>query len=345
MFRIPAIKFGRRIITNHNRLIDHFVGASGMKTGFICASGFNIVASAKRGNKRLIAVVLGGYSGARRNEDTARLLEKGFSPMASIAAVFRREPGTVESIQNLAVAPVNIQADICGGKRKRAPSESDIEDDAADNQDSDPAKGSKQPLLTDLPPSMDPISVSVVASPQAQAKMAEDEANGRGKRKRKGKASRNEPAEKPALAKVVAPQGGPFLPLSAQPVSTQIAADAAAEHAASPNQPLEFAPLKSSMAQFAPLIVRPSPPAPVAEPVEPVRRVVAAAGADAAPVAVKEQSTTKAGKSDALPRSAQAFAPENSPVFAPALRDLPADSEPPLQLPAIAPLPRPRPKP
>jgi D-alanyl-D-alanine carboxypeptidase len=341
MFRIPAIKFGKRIIANHNRLIDHFVGAAGMKTGFICASGFNIVASAKRGNKRLIAVVLGGYSGARRNEDAARLLEKGFSPMATITAVFRREPGTVESIQNLAVAPVNIQADICGGKRKR-PSESDIEDDTADNQDSDSAKGSKQPLLTDLPPSMEPIPVSVVASPQAQAKMAEDEANGRGKRKRRGKASQNEqPAEKPALAKVVAPQGGPFLPLSAQPASTQIAADATPEHA-SPNQPLEFTPLKSGMAQFAPPIVRPSAPAPA----EPVRRVVTAAnGETVPPAALKGQPVPEqTGKSDALPRSAQAFAPEGSLVFAPALRDLPADTEPPLQLPAIAPLPRPRPK-
>ena len=345
MFRIPAIKFGRRIITNHNRLIDHFVGAAGMKTGFICASGFNIVASAKRGNKRLIAVVLGGYSGARRNEDAARLLEKGFSPMALITAVFRREPGTVESIQNLAVAPVNIQADICGGKRKRAPSESDIEDDTADNQDSGSAKGSKQPLLTDLPPSMEPIPVSVVASPELQAKMAAEEPKGKGRRKRgKGPQNSDQPAEKPALAKVVAPQGGPFLPLSAQPASTQIAADAAPEHAASPNQPLEFTPLKSGMAQFAPPVVRPSAPAPVAEPAEPVRRVVAASGEAVPPVALKEQPAPPAGKSDALPRSAQAFAPESSLVFAPALRDLPADSEPPLQLPAIAPLPRPRPK-
>jgi D-alanyl-D-alanine carboxypeptidase len=338
MFRIPAIKFGRRIIYNHNKLIDHFVGASGMKTGFICASGFNIVASAKRGNKRLIAVVFGGYSGARRNEDVARLLEKGFSPLASISAVFRREPGTVDSIQNLAVAPVNIQADICGKGRKHAPSESDIEDDMADNQNPDSAKGAKQPLFADLPPSMDPIPVTVVASPQAQAKMAEDEMKGKCKRKR-CKASRNneQPAEKPALAKVVAPQGGPLLPLSAQP--------AAAPGAASPNQPLEFTPLKSGMAEFAPPVVRPSASTPAAEPAEPVRRVVAAAGGEVVPpVAPKEQPTLKSGKSDALPRSAQAFAPESSLVLAPVLRDLPADSEPPLQLPATAPLPRPRPK-
>jgi D-alanyl-D-alanine carboxypeptidase len=344
MFRIPAIRFGRRIIPNHNRLIDHFVGASGMKTGFVCASGFNIVASAKRGNKRLIAVVLGGYSGARRNEDAARLLEKGFSPMASITAVFRREPSTVDLIQNLAVAPVNIQDDICGRGRKRAPSESDIEDDTADNQDPDlrGAKGMKQPLLTDLPPSMEPIPVTVVASPQAQAKMAADEAiKGKGRRKKRGQQNGEQPSEQPALAKVVAPQGGPLLPLSARPA----AANAAPERAVSPNQPLEFAPLKSGLAEFAPAAVRPGAPAPVAEPAEPARRVVTAASAEPVPpAAVKEQPAPQSGKSDALPRSAQAFAPESSLVIAPALRNMSVDSEPPLQLPATAPLPRPRPK-
>jgi D-alanyl-D-alanine carboxypeptidase len=342
LFRIPAIKFGKRIIRNHNKLIDHYVGATGMKTGFVCASGFNIVASAKRGNKRLIAVVFGGYSGARRNEDVARLLEKGFSPMASIAAVFRREPGSVESIQNLKVAPVNIQADICGRGRKHPPSESDIEEDA-DNQDSDSsaAKGAKQPLLTDLPPSMEPIPVSVVPSPQAQAKMAADEAKGKG-RKKKGRGSQNseQPAEKPATAKVASPQGGPFLPLSAEPATTQAAAGDASERA-SPNQPLEFAPLRSSIAQFAPIAVPPSAPAPAAAP---VRRVVTAASGEAMPpAAMQEQAAPPAGKTDALPRSVQAFAPDHPNVFAPVLRTMPEDSEPPVELPATAPLPRPRP--
>ena len=349
LFRIPAIKFGKRVIRNHNKLIDHYAGAAGMKTGFICASGFNIVASAKRGNKRLIAVVFGGYSGARRNEDVARLLEKGFSPLASITAVFRREPGTVESIQNLAVAPVNIQSDICGKGRKRAPSESDIEEDTADNQDADTrsgGKGTKQPLLTDLPPSMEPIAVSVVPSPQAQAKMAADEVRSKG-RKKKGKGSQNseQPAEKPATAKVASPQGGPFLPLSAEPASAPAAPDTTPEHAAPSNQPLEFAPLKSSKAEFAPPAVRPRAPAPASEPAEPIRRVVAAASGEAIPpAALKEQPAPPTGKSDALPRSAQAFAPESSLVIAPVLRNLSADSEPPLLLPATAPLPRPRPK-
>src|SRR5580692_8137516 len=65
-WHIPAIKFGRRITRNYNPLLGRFAGADGMKTGFICASGFNLVATAQRNNKRLIAVVLGAPSGAAR---------------------------------------------------------------------------------------------------------------------------------------------------------------------------------------------------------------------------------------------------------------------------------------
>ncbi len=56
---IPAISFGRRVTPNFNKLIGRYPGADGFKTGFICASGYNLVATATRGNKRLIAVVLG----------------------------------------------------------------------------------------------------------------------------------------------------------------------------------------------------------------------------------------------------------------------------------------------
>ena len=50
-----------------------------MKTGFICASGYNVVASATRNGRRLIAIVLGSYSGAVRAQKAAALLERGFN--------------------------------------------------------------------------------------------------------------------------------------------------------------------------------------------------------------------------------------------------------------------------
>src|SRR5208282_4568222 len=54
-WHIPAIKFGRRVVRNYNKLLGRYPGADGMKTGFICASGFNLVATATRGGKQLIA--------------------------------------------------------------------------------------------------------------------------------------------------------------------------------------------------------------------------------------------------------------------------------------------------
>jgi D-alanyl-D-alanine carboxypeptidase len=78
-WHIPAIKFGRRVVRNYNKLLGRYPGADGMKTGFICASGFNLVASATRGGKRLIAVVLGAPSSGARAVKAAELLESGFT--------------------------------------------------------------------------------------------------------------------------------------------------------------------------------------------------------------------------------------------------------------------------
>jgi len=63
---IPSIRYGRRVTQNFNKLIGRYPGADGFKTGFICASGYNLVASATRNGKRLIAVVLGASSGQMR---------------------------------------------------------------------------------------------------------------------------------------------------------------------------------------------------------------------------------------------------------------------------------------
>ena len=63
---------------NHNRLMSSYDGMDGIKTGYIQASGFNLVASAQRGNKRLIGVVFGGRSSATRNAHMKELLDNAF---------------------------------------------------------------------------------------------------------------------------------------------------------------------------------------------------------------------------------------------------------------------------
>src|SRR5215213_1370843 len=78
LFAIGAIKFGRRVMANHNGLLGRYEGADGMKTGFICSSGFNVVASATRGGRRLIAVVMGSPNATERTFRAAELFDRGF---------------------------------------------------------------------------------------------------------------------------------------------------------------------------------------------------------------------------------------------------------------------------
>ena len=79
LFGIPAIRHGKRVLRSYNRLLERFRGTDGMKTGFVCASGYNIVASATRRGRQLIAVVLGAPSSQIRSETAAFLLSEGFS--------------------------------------------------------------------------------------------------------------------------------------------------------------------------------------------------------------------------------------------------------------------------
>jgi D-alanyl-D-alanine carboxypeptidase len=77
-FDIPAIRLGRVVMPSGNALLEHYPGTNGMKTGYICSSGFNIIASASRYGRTVIVVVLGGRSEDDRSELAAGLLDAGF---------------------------------------------------------------------------------------------------------------------------------------------------------------------------------------------------------------------------------------------------------------------------
>jgi len=125
-FDIPAIKFGRRIIRNTNSLLGRYPGIDGMKTGFICASGFNVVATATRNGKRLIAVVLGAPSGNARAIKAAELFERGFTqnPLAWLTPSL----GSVEALQTVDASPPNLHDEVCGPHRKRVAAEEEEEE-------------------------------------------------------------------------------------------------------------------------------------------------------------------------------------------------------------------------
>jgi D-alanyl-D-alanine carboxypeptidase len=120
---IPAIRFGKRVTGNFNKLIGRYPGADGFKTGFICASGYNLVASATRNGRRLIAVVLGANSGTARAVKAAQLLERGFSQ--DNLSWLRPSLGTVENLVPVDASPPNLREEMCGGHRKRPASDDD----------------------------------------------------------------------------------------------------------------------------------------------------------------------------------------------------------------------------
>ena len=122
---IPSIRFGRRVTQNFNKLIGRYPGADGFKTGFICASGYNLVGSATRDGRRLIAVVLGASSGTMRAVRAAQLLDSGFA--GNGLTWLRPSLGTVDQLTPLDASPPNLRDEMCSGKHHAPPSDADEE--------------------------------------------------------------------------------------------------------------------------------------------------------------------------------------------------------------------------
>ncbi len=77
-FSVPSFRFQGRTVLNHQRMLQTYPGADGLKTGYIVSSGYNVVTSAVHGNVRLIGVVMGAFSGGERDQHMASLLDQGF---------------------------------------------------------------------------------------------------------------------------------------------------------------------------------------------------------------------------------------------------------------------------
>jgi D-alanyl-D-alanine carboxypeptidase len=125
-WHVHAIQYGSRVMRNYNSLLDRYPGADGMKTGFICASGYNVVASATRNGRRLIAVILGAWSGAVRAQHAAALLESGFNDGG--LSWLTPSLGTVDALAPMDAQPPNLREEMCGGHRRKPPSEDNDEE-------------------------------------------------------------------------------------------------------------------------------------------------------------------------------------------------------------------------
>jgi len=112
MYEAVAIKTPVKTHYSYNLLLERYPGTTGMKTGFVCASGYNMVATAQRNGRHLAAVVLGRSSQTDRAVSAAKLLNAGFD-------------GTVSSKGNLfggntkaGPSPVNMRPILCTEKAR-----------------------------------------------------------------------------------------------------------------------------------------------------------------------------------------------------------------------------------
>ncbi len=79
VFSVQSYSYRGRPLENHNRMLGSYAGADGLKTGYTAASGFNLVMSAVRDDRRLIGVVMGGNTAFQRDRLMAELMDRGFA--------------------------------------------------------------------------------------------------------------------------------------------------------------------------------------------------------------------------------------------------------------------------
>ena len=103
-FSVPQFVFRGRVIPNHDRLLQSYPGADGIKTGYTEASGFNLVTSANRGDVRLIGVVLGAARPGERDQHMAALLDNAYQQLGVPIAPTRDAPGRLNLISNAQAA-------------------------------------------------------------------------------------------------------------------------------------------------------------------------------------------------------------------------------------------------
>jgi D-alanyl-D-alanine carboxypeptidase len=112
-FSQDFLAVGKRKLANRNSLIRIMPDADGMKTGFVCNSGFNLVASATRNGRKLIAVVLGAKSGGNRAAIAKDLLEQGF---AMTAQPGRHKVAEIVNLPQGAIVPADMTTGVCKAK-------------------------------------------------------------------------------------------------------------------------------------------------------------------------------------------------------------------------------------
>ncbi len=118
-FSLEGVNTGKRTYPNYNLLIGRFDGADGMKTGFICASGFNQVSSATRNGRTVVSVVLGADSLGARADVSADLLQKALTTRSGAGVTLETLAPYGEGRDQV----TDISGDICSQTARKVRSE------------------------------------------------------------------------------------------------------------------------------------------------------------------------------------------------------------------------------
>ncbi|WP_414472822.1 D-alanyl-D-alanine carboxypeptidase family protein [Microvirga sp. M2] len=216
LFHIGAVQFGRRIMRNTNGLIGRYPGADGMKTGFICSSGFNVVATATRNGRHLITVVLGAPSANERTMQAAELFDRGFNSRVNFT-----NPELTALPASANTTPPDMRSVICD-RRGPVPQEDDAPVVAEDDTSNVPnlfssdvmafAGDTQKPVRTVLGPrtAVQPERVWVGLNPPSEAELAaqaaaEEAAEQARQKKRAASSKKNakQAAKKPDVTPVI----------------------------------------------------------------------------------------------------------------------------------------------
>ncbi|NBB70405.1 MAG: D-alanyl-D-alanine carboxypeptidase [Alphaproteobacteria bacterium] len=103
-FATRSFSYAGRTYRNHNRLLESYPGTDGIKTGYIRASGFNLVASVERDGRRLVGVVIGGRTSRTRNAHMIELLDEAFAVAERRVAAWRVSPSPRRPADGAALA-------------------------------------------------------------------------------------------------------------------------------------------------------------------------------------------------------------------------------------------------
>ena len=185
LFGRKSTDAGIRTVANTNRrLLSDYPGADGIKTGYTRAAGFNLVASAQRGNERIIATVFGGKSSTSRNAKVAELLDLGFRRAPSRAPLRKPQPPAYAGNEGIPGAETTQLAAVTSSLRPRARPDTAIlvakavaeaaaEDEARIQAGIDAAMAEARIVATaapaelDLRPQLRPAKLALAAEPES----------------------------------------------------------------------------------------------------------------------------------------------------------------------------------